>query len=53
MAGLDKGRFRRRDVTVGGQVLTVGRDGKGMFYRRDGTEKYNGRDFLGATGRYG
>ena len=34
-----------------GKVLSKGRDGKGIFPRRDGTEKCNGRYFLAGTGR--
>ena len=31
--------------------MNVGRDGKGIFSRRDGTVQCNGRDFLDGTGR--
>ena len=55
----------RRDGTVivrchggtGRQLfdVTAGRDGNSqreVFYRRDGTVIFNGKDFIGETGRY-
>ena len=35
-----------------GQVFSTGRDGKGIFPRRDETVKCNGRYFLDGSGRY-
>ena len=47
-----RGRFCRRDGTVGAGFLSTGRDGKGIFPRRDGTVKCNGRYFLDGRGGY-